>query len=441
MQELDISKEILTDILEADTQFAEALRKKFQADASIRALRPNVAGLVGCELRHHLLFTYLLEPNKEWTNEEKYYACLGLANEYFFKRFDSVIVKTALKDKLGEAKMAILEPFFLKAGKPEEYIPTTIARSSNQYLALRYNTPEWVLKIWEHFGYGVTYKILRKNIRPLISTLRVRSALIKEDDLLKNPDFKKTSVNGILSYVGKMPLRRLDEVKQGKIFVEKPALKATLDKFKVSEPSEAFLFSGNEDDSIIREFIETYGATIGLNIGVYDVSKRVEITKLIKSLDLRNVNFFSGDPLAIDAAISRPQDLVVVSPNSSNFDLIREYPDYILHFKKEGMDELFAKEKAMLEGCSKFVAENGTLLYVIFTISRKEGHQTIADFLQVHPEFKFVNEVQMFPFEDLDTAMYYAVLHKESEVAKASAPLADLEAVKTSSSSVSLSEK
>ena len=441
MQELDISKEILSDILEGDTLFAEALRKKFQTDPSIRALRPNVAGLVGCELRHHLLFTYLLEPNKEWTTEEKYYAYLGLANEYFFKRFDGLIVKAALKEKLGEDKLTLLEPLFLKAGKPEEYIPTTIARSSNQYLSLRYNTPEWVLKIWEHFGYGVTYKILRKNIRPLISTLRVRTSILKEDELLKNPDFKKTTVEGIVAYTGKMPLRRLDEVKQGKIFIEKPAIKATLDKFKVSEPSEAFLFSGNEDDSIIKEFIESYGSSIGLNIGVYDVSKRVEVTKLIKALDLRNVNFFSGDPVAIDAAISRPQDLVVVSPNSSNFDLIREYPDYILHFKKEGMDELFAKEKAMLEGCSKFVAENGTLLYVIFTISRKEGHQTIADFLQVHPEFKFINEVQLFPFDELDTAMYYAVLRKEPDVAKVTPPLADLEAAKTISSSVSLAEK
>jgi 16S rRNA C967 or C1407 C5-methylase (RsmB/RsmF family) len=80
----------------------------------------------------------------------------------------------------------------------------------------------------------------------------------------------------------------------------------------------------------------------------------------------------------------------------------------------------------MLEGCSKYVAENGTLIYVIFTISRKEGHQTIAEFIEHHAEFKLVSETQCFPYEDLDTAMFYAVLKKEPKLAKVTPPLVDL---------------
>jgi hypothetical protein len=123
-----------------------------------------------------LLFTFLLNPlSADWTPEEKADAALTLANEYFFKRFKSEDIKAALKAKLGDAKFALLAPLFEKSGKPEEYIPATIARNSDQYLSLRYNTPEWVLKIWEHYGYGSTYKILRKNIRPLVTSLRVRT--------------------------------------------------------------------------------------------------------------------------------------------------------------------------------------------------------------------------------------------------------------------------
>jgi 16S rRNA C967 or C1407 C5-methylase (RsmB/RsmF family) len=437
MQELDIAKEVLLDISANDVAFAEALRKKFQTDVSIRPLRSNVAGLVGCELRHQLLFTYLLEPNKDWNVEDKAYASLALANEYFYKRFASADVLAALKLKLGDAKFAVVEPLLQKAGKPEEYIPASVVRNSDQYLSLRYNTPEWVLKIWEHYGYGATYKILRKNIRPLITSLRVRTDVLKTEDVIKNPDFKATSVPDIVTYEGKVPLRRLDDVKQGKLFAEKAALKKVLDEFKVQEPCEALIFNGNEDPAILLEAVSSYRASIGLNLGVYNTDKYVEVSRLIKSLNLHNVNFYSAaDPMAMEAAISRPQDLVVACPNSSNFDLIREYPDYLLHFKKEGMDRLFAKEKAVLEGCSKFVAEHGTLIYMIFTISRKEGHQTVSEFLEHHSEFSFVSETQLFPYEDLDTAMYYAVIKKEPKLAKVTPPLVDIVAKAASASAV-----
>lgn len=430
MQEFELSKEILSEIVDQNVNFADALKKKFQSDVTIRPLRSAVAGLVGCELRHHLLFSYLLEDKADWTVDEKEWVYLALANDYFFKRLDSAALQAELKEKIGEEKLAALQPLFAKAGKPEEYIPVELARSSNKYLSLRYNTPDWVLKIWEHYGYGATYKTLRKDIRPLVSYVRVRTSKTTSDAVLANPDFKKTAVPDILMYEGKLPLRRLDLTHEEKIFVEKPALKATLDKFKVSEPSEALLFTGLKDDAILREFIESYGSSVGLNLGVYNVDQYVGVSQMIKSMGLHNVNFYSApDPLAMDAAISRPQDLVVVAPDSSNFDLIREYPDYLLHFQRDGMDSLFAKEKAMLEGCSKHVADQGTLLYLIFTISLKEGHQTIAEFLKVHPEFRLVNEQQLFPYEDLDTAMYYAVLHKEMKVEKLGAPIAPIDVI------------
>ena len=61
MQEFDLAQKVLNDILVNDVQFNEALRKLFQADQSIRPLRGSVAGLVGCELRHHLLLTHRFE--------------------------------------------------------------------------------------------------------------------------------------------------------------------------------------------------------------------------------------------------------------------------------------------------------------------------------------------------------------------------------------------
>lgn len=52
MKEFDLSLEILEDIVANDVAFNEALKKRFQADQEIRPFRHEVAGLVGCELRH-----------------------------------------------------------------------------------------------------------------------------------------------------------------------------------------------------------------------------------------------------------------------------------------------------------------------------------------------------------------------------------------------------
>jgi 16S rRNA C967 or C1407 C5-methylase (RsmB/RsmF family) len=424
MEEIDLAEAILADITEGDTSFSEALRKVFQADVSKRPFRGTVAGLVGCELRHHLLFSYLSEPFKDYTPADKRVLGLGLSDAYFFKRIPTDQLLAALKEKLGEAKLAEAQSLLDKAGKPEEFIPIDLQKTSNKYLSLRYNTPEWVLKIWEHYGYGTTFKILKKNNHQNTTSVRVRTSLVTVDEILNNnPDYAKTGVEGMLYYGGKEPLRKLPEFRDNKIFAERLATKDLVDKFMVEEPSEAFFYDGNEDSSLLKEAIESYQAKIGLNLGVGDLNGYVDVTRMIRDANLKNVNFFAADPSALEASISRPQELVVCAPASSNFDLIREYPDYLLHFKKEAMDALFAKEKATLEGTSKFVAEHGTLIYLIYTISKKEGHQTIADFVLAHPEFKIVREAQLFPFEELDTAVYYCVMRKDTALAKANPPL------------------
>ena len=429
MQEFDLAQKVLNDILVNDVQFNEALRKLFQADQSIRPLRGSVAGLVGCELRHHLLFTHLVEEAKieGLTEEEKMWIKLALADIYFFKRIPAEDMKKGLLEKIGEEKMAKLEPLFAKAETPNEFIPAEFPKTSNKYLSLRYNTPEWVLKIWQHFGYGQTYRILKANARQNTSSVRVRTSMVPVEEVLNSsPDFVKSPVEGILLYGGKTPLRKLDLFKQGAVFAERMATKAMLDEYKIEEPKEAFIYNANADSSLFKEIIETYQDKIGLNLGCPNTDNYTDVARMIKTAGYKNINFFGAEPDSMEAAISRPQDLVIAAPNSSNFDLIRDYPDYLLHFKKEEMDALFAQEKAVLEGCSKFVAEKGTLIYCVYTISKKEGNKTINDFLANHKEFHLIKEEQNMPFEEKATALYYAVLVKDTVAAKAEAPVGDI---------------
>ena len=96
-------------------------------------------------------------------------------------------------------------------------------------------------------------------------------------------------------------------------------------------------------------------------------------------------------------------------------DLLRSTPDYFLRIKQEQLDGIITEEFNCLEECSKFVEDDGELVYMIPTLSRKESNSLIADFLISHPDFSLIEEHQFFPFESFDSCMYYARLKKMGE--------------------------
>lgn len=428
MKEFDLALEILNEILDSKVPFGEALKEKFLKDVAVRPLRSSVAGLVGCELRHHLLFTYLIdeaekdvpEGDGRLSESERRYLALVMGNDFFYRHIDAETANNAWKESLSDSsKYERFAELLGKAATTSDIIPESVSRQTDEYLSLRYNVPSWALKIWKHYGYGNLYKTLRKLSRPEPFYLRVRTSLVSEEEVLGNPDFEATKVPHIVLYKGKTPLRRMDWFKDGKIFLERPLTKAILDEHQVAEPNEVMLYNGNPDSSLEKELIETYQSSIGINIAVPDADQKVDVKRMVKDYALHNVNLFSApDPLSMEAAISQQQSVVFCSPNSTGFDRVRTSPDFLLQYNKDGMDAILEGEKNALYGCAKFVEVGGLLVYMIYTISKKEGHNLIAAFLQDHAEFKLESEKQHFPFEENDTAMYVAALrHQPSEIA------------------------
>ena len=438
MIEFDLSLEILAEVIDKKTPFANALRDKFQSNPALRPHRGIVAGLAGCEIRHHILFEYLMKGIEGLEPKDKLAVGLTLANDYFYHRFPREEFDQELVKAIGEEKIALVQPLLDNSVNPEEYVPASVKRSSPLYLSLRYNVPDWALRIFRHYPHFPVLKTLKKFGRPATNSVRIRQ-MLSAKDLIATGDFEATQTEGILNYVGKVALRKNEDFRNGRLFPERELTKIILDAYRVSEPSEILLYNSNPESSLERELIESYGGSIGLNLATPDVDAKVEVSKMVRELGLHNVNFFSApDPMAMDAAISRQQDLVIVAPESTNFDLTPTAPDYLLNFPREKMDELFAKEKAALEGASKFVEVDGKLIYIIYTISMKEGSQTITSFLQAHPEFSLVEEKQHFPYEPHATAAYVAVLIKKEKELPVAAALNELSTI-TPAASVSAS--
>lgn len=429
MKEFELSMQILERIEGENVYFADALKDMFQKDPDIRPYRREVAGLVGCALRHDLLFAKLLSPLSELPATEKRAMALGLANAYYFRHFDRSEFDSEVKKAIDPANHAFYDELSAKAGHSDEYIPADVDHSKLEYLSLRYNIPVFALKIMHHYGYSNMFKTAKRLIRPYVQYVRFRD-LPELDELRQSPDFLPTPVKDVYSYLGKQAIRRLPQYRDRKLFDVRPAVKQLLADNKVSAPCTVLAYLGENNGGADCELVAEYGNEVSCYIATPKAEKLLECNRLISSLNLRNFKVFDyNDKVSLEANVSSKCDLVICLPASTGFDSIATTPDFFLHFDKEAMDARLKEQAESLDSCAEYVEEGGTLLYGVLTISKKEGAQNVAEFLKKHPEFTLEQEKQCFPFEELGTAFYFAKLKKGNKLATIEVPVAELGAM------------
>ena len=59
--------------------------------------------------------------------------------------------------------------------------------------------------------------------------------------------------------------------------------------------------------------------------------------------------------------------------------------------------ELSQVQSRILENASKYVVDQGTLIYCTCTISKVENQNVVEKFLLENPQFEKIEEIQLFP--------------------------------------------
>lgn len=409
MKEFIFAEQILSNIFENNFTFKKALKDTFPSMNEDRKYLPLSSSLSGCELRHHILCSTLIENLKlELTNKEKNFLYLAISNIFFFKHFskDDTIkfIKNQLKDKYNES----IDHLLNFEGQIGDLL--NIDRTSMEYISIRFNTPSWLIKMWnKHYGKSITFKVLKANCTPYRFEYRV-----DENKDVKLPDeLTLGDVDNIYFCKGKGNLRNKSLFESGAIFPLKGAYKTLIDN-NIDQFSNEYCLYSNNDDSLIKELFVLSKGEKGINVVVPDLSKRAEILRFIRVNKIKNINLFMGnDEIAYKTGISHPMDTIFVNAPSSSFDKIRLYPDYLLHFSKDELDQLIAKQKQILKDMSSFVSNDGKIVYMVDTLDKKETINIINSFLKENPEFELIDERQIYPFEKENITLYYAILHKK----------------------------
>lgn len=412
MNEFEISKVILKKLVIENVPFALALRQYFKKNETDPLTRSNVTALVGCELRHHYIFDNLISrfigENVEF--EQSVYLRFFLANHLFLKRFKDSELLALAKNDLPLEEVDDLIKFI---DSTNEIIPEELDKSSPEFLSLRYNTPAWVIRMWQkQFGKGLVFKVLKVNYRQSVTSIRVDEKRVDLDEFIsKHPDFSKSPIDNMIVYQGRGNLKNLDEFKDNRLFFMKMGTKYVLDRLDL-DPIKRVAIYAETPNNMYLEIMTRFGKDYTLDLVINHTSTLFDARRIAKEMGYSHLYIYDSGYSGLITCLSQKVNTMICLPKSSLLDLLRSTPDYFLRIKQEQLDSIILDELNCLEECSKFVDDGGELVYMIPTLSRKESNSLIANFLVNHPQYSLIEEHQFFPFESYDSCMYYARLKK-----------------------------
>ena len=411
MNEFEIAKLTLEKIVLEDIPFALAIRNSFKKYNVESQAKNNITALLGCELRHHYLLDNLIKRFFVDVEFEKtIYLRFLVANKLFLKRFNNdELLKLTVNDLDKDTVNQMVE--FISSTK--EIIPNELDKTSPEYLSMRFNTPAWVIKMWQkQFGKGVVFKVLKTNYRQSIPTIRVNEQLTTKDKVLaKHPDLVASPIDNILIFQGKGTPKYFEEFKKNEVFFMKMGTKYILDKLEI-EPIKRIAIYSDVPNNIYLDLVSRFGNDVAMDLIINHTQSYYETKRVCETYKYKNIALYNAASSSLITCVSNKVGTMICLPKSTTFDLLRSTPDYFLRIKQDQLDSIINDEKAALEECAGLVELDGKLIYMVPTMSKKESTTLIANFMFLHPEFTLEEERQFFPFDEFDSCLYYAILKK-----------------------------
>ncbi len=419
MKNIELAGKILIDILDKNISFTTALKNNFNDIKDKSIDKGLITQLIGCELRHHFIFKELVDRSfGELSNKSAVGLLLACANIRFLKRMDNDKLIEYAQRTLDENGVAYEKEsftlFFTHIKNDENLIPNDVESLSVEFLSFRHNVPIFLVKMWQkHVGRSMTFKILKSISKPGLKTYAVNTLKTTCDDFIKKNDelFEKTKFDNIVLYKGKSSIQKIDAINNFTLYPISMAERYMLDKLELNKFSKIAIYS-NYTNTLYVDFCVKNGNEFKCDLITPSGKDYYNMTRNFHKIGLKDIRFYNCPLSSVITCISNPVDVFFVLPNNSRFSLLRSTPDYAIHFKQSKLDELIKEQSEALEECSKFVENDGLIVYAIPTFSNKEGHSVVAKFLEKNQNFSLIDEKQFLPLDEYDSLFYYAFIKK-----------------------------
>ena len=414
----NLSIAILTDIVVNGLTFKSSIDRHLSKEELEPVDKKAISSLVGTALRHYLsLNSSVNHFFNDVSQENKCALIILLCNKVFTKALDLDSAKEETVKLLKAEDVEFNESYFNDVidsiEEKADLLPRNLKDGSPDALAFRYNTPNWLVKMWiKNFGLKTTYRLLHANCKSPLNIYRVNETRADIEEVLNNSDFERYEVEGFVSYNGKDQIRNTNEYRLRRILNSTPVFKYIFDKVDIDAMNSIAVYSDIAINQLLVEMLVRFGNRRQFEIMSGNGESFLKNKKILENFRFNNAHIYEAKVSSTITVLSNPVNVFFLFPDSSRFADIRTNPDFFIHFKRDSLDGLINGQKDALNEIAPFIENGGQLVYGVPTLNNKESKNLIQEFLIAHQEFVLVEEKQFFPFDPYNGSFYFALLKK-----------------------------
>ena len=409
-----LARDILNRIINENTPFSLALKQAFKKNEVSKEDKANISAMVGCVLRHYLVLSNVISKQYPALDSVGVIALMiAFSNALFIKKLDQEDCNKEAQQYLKDEDIKVqdfIEPYLAE----KKLVPENIEVGSFEFLSYRYNTPVDIIKMWsKQFGHIAVSKALKANSKPAPVVLRIDNKKIEDEEFFnKYPEFERIEgVNGMALYKGEGKFKNHEVSEKALATPYALAFKEMLDEGDVDLLRGLAIYTEYPNDLLI-DLLSRKESISGVEFIAGNLATASNARSFLNKNQVRGVNVYEAQASAIITCLSRPVHTFVVMPDSSRFNLLQLLPDYFLRFDFNKLDELIANQKLALKEAAEQVEEDGYLLYLVDTLSKKESINIINEFLANNENFTLVRDKLYFPYKKYGGSYYFAALKK-----------------------------
>ena len=266
-----------------------------------------------------------------------------------------------------------------------------------EFLSVKYSYPEWLVLKWiEQFGKDKIEDVLIANNSEAPLTVRVNTLKISRDELMNI-----LQINGLV-------ISKSENLDKG-IIIENPSEIDKSDEYKsglFSIQSESSMLAGQvlnpKENSIVIDLCAAPGgkslnaAEMMNNTGkiisrdIYN-NKISLINKEKKRLGIDNIAVETYDATKLDEDLIGRADYCIVDVPCTGLGIIRRKPEIKYNKLESDLENIPKIQYKILENASKYLKENGELIYSTCTVNKEENINIIRSFLKNNKNFATVD--------------------------------------------------
>lgn len=409
-----LARDILNRIINENTPFSLALKQAFKKNEVSKEDKANISAMVGCVLRHYLVLSNVISKQYPALDSVGVIALMiAFSNALFIKKLDQEDCNKEAQQYLKDEDTKVqdfIEPYLAE----KKLVPENIEVGSFEFLSYRYNTPVDIIKMWsKQFGHIAVSKALKANSKPAPVVLRIDNKKIEDEEFFnKYPEFERIEgVNGMALFKGEGKFKNHEVSEKALATPYALAFKEMLDEGDVDLLRGLAIYTEYPNDLLI-DLLSRKENISGVEFIAGNLATASNARNFLNKNQVRGVNVYEAQASAIITCLSKPVHTFVVMPDSSRFNLLQLLPDYFLRFDFNKLDELIANQKLALKEAAEQVEEDGYLLYLVDTLSKKESINIVNEFLANNENFTLVRDKLYFPYKKYGGSYYFAALKK-----------------------------